>query len=323
MVSVIIPVYNKEKYLHNCIKAILNQTYLDFELLLINDGSTDSSGKICDEYADKYEKIKVFHSENKGPSSARNIGIRNATADYLTFIDADDIVNETYLKDFLENSEDSDMIIQGLVQKKSDNNETKVRNNNYELNIKNNEDYLLVINESNLISWGYSVAILYKRSIVLTNNILFEEKIKKAEDLIFVLNYLLCSTKIKALDICSYKYDWSITDSLSKKTQSEETVFGILKHLNELLYERLNYNNLNYPNIRTAVLHKFYAGVYDLFFFSDSSIEKINFLESINPIILKNFFTNSSYSFKQEFIHWLIRNRYFKFYLFIYKLKRK
>lgn len=89
-ISVIVPVYNTEKYLHRCIDSILAQTFTDFELLLIDDGSTDDSGDICDEYASLDKRIKVFHKENGGASSARNLGLDNACGNYLIFLDSDD-----------------------------------------------------------------------------------------------------------------------------------------------------------------------------------------------------------------------------------------
>ena len=89
-ISVIVPVYNTELYLHRCIDSILSQTFTDFELLLINDGSTDRSGEICDEYAAKDSRIKVFHKENGGVSSARNMGLDEARGEWVAFVDADD-----------------------------------------------------------------------------------------------------------------------------------------------------------------------------------------------------------------------------------------
>lgn len=85
-ISVIVPVYNAEKYLHRCIDSILAQTFADFELLLIDDGSTDKSGEICDEYADKDARIRVFHKANGGVSSARNVGLDNALGEYICFV---------------------------------------------------------------------------------------------------------------------------------------------------------------------------------------------------------------------------------------------
>ena len=91
-ISVNIPVYNTEKYLHRCIDSVLAQTYQDLELLLIDDGSKDSSGAICDEYAAQDARVKVFHKENGGVSSARNVGLDHAQGEWITFVDSDDYI---------------------------------------------------------------------------------------------------------------------------------------------------------------------------------------------------------------------------------------
>ena len=96
-ISVIVPVYNVEAYLERCVESILQQTYANFELILINDGSADSSGQICDYLASRYENIKVYHIENAGVSNARNMGIQLATGSWVTFIDSDDFVTQDYL----------------------------------------------------------------------------------------------------------------------------------------------------------------------------------------------------------------------------------
>lgn len=92
IISIIIPVYNAEKTLSRCVNSILNQTFQDWELLLIDDGSTDRSGELCDEYASKDQRIKVFHKTNGGVSSARNIGLDYAKGEWITFIDSDDYI---------------------------------------------------------------------------------------------------------------------------------------------------------------------------------------------------------------------------------------
>lgn len=96
-ISVIVPVYNVEAYMERCVESILQQSYPHFELILINDGSTDSSGQICDHLASQYENIKAHHIENAGVSNARNIGIQLATGSWVTFIDSDDFVTQDYL----------------------------------------------------------------------------------------------------------------------------------------------------------------------------------------------------------------------------------
>ena len=100
-VSIIVPVYNVEQYLKECIESILAQTWKNFEVILVDDGSTDSSGKICDEYSQKKEFISVIHKKNGGLSSARNAGIDVAQGDYLAFIDSDDVVHPRYLSELV------------------------------------------------------------------------------------------------------------------------------------------------------------------------------------------------------------------------------
>lgn len=105
-ISIIVPVYNVEKYIRKCIESILNQTFSDFELILVDDGSTDNSGKICDEYKLKDDRVIVIHKENSGVSSARNVGIDNANGKFLGFVDGDDYIEkdmyETLYKDIKE-----------------------------------------------------------------------------------------------------------------------------------------------------------------------------------------------------------------------------
>ena len=98
LISVIIPVYNVEKYLPKCIESVLNQSYSNLEILLIDDGSPDACGKLCDDYAAKDPRIKVFHKPNGGLSDARNYGMRHATGEYINFIDSDDWVDEHYIE---------------------------------------------------------------------------------------------------------------------------------------------------------------------------------------------------------------------------------
>lgn len=113
LISIIVPVYNVETYLDQCIHSVLNQTYSNWELLLINDGSTDSSGTICDDYAKGDERIRVVHKNNGGLSDARNAGINNCTGEYITFLDSDDGIREDFLETCLTTAiqHDVDIVI--------------------------------------------------------------------------------------------------------------------------------------------------------------------------------------------------------------------
>jgi len=110
MVSVIVPVYNSETYLEETIVSIINQSYLYFEIILIDDGSVDSSGSICDEFAQKDNRIRVVHIQNSGPSTARNIGIQISKGEYILPVDSDDIIEPTYIEKAVRVLEDNDDI---------------------------------------------------------------------------------------------------------------------------------------------------------------------------------------------------------------------
>lgn len=109
MISIIIPVYQMEKYIERCMESILCQTYQDFEVILVDDGSRDNSPAICDDYAETYEKVSVIHQKNKGVSAARNTGMRAAKGEFIAFIDPDDWIHKEYLQRLNENIGDCDL----------------------------------------------------------------------------------------------------------------------------------------------------------------------------------------------------------------------
>ncbi len=111
MISVIVPIYNAEKFLANCIESFLNQSFTDTEILLIDDGSTDGSGKICDGFGEKHKNIRVFHTANGGVSAARNLGIDEAQGSFITFADADDCVPQNYLSSLFDCMGDADIAV--------------------------------------------------------------------------------------------------------------------------------------------------------------------------------------------------------------------
>ena len=116
MISVVVPVYNVEKYLDKCVQSILAQTYEDFELILVDDGSSDKCPLLCDKYACKYKKIRVLHKKNGGLSDARNAGTAIASGNYITFIDSDDCVSKDYLENlfYLLEENDADISVTGI-----------------------------------------------------------------------------------------------------------------------------------------------------------------------------------------------------------------
>ncbi|MBQ3474267.1 glycosyltransferase family 2 protein [Candidatus Saccharibacteria bacterium] len=191
-ISVIVPIYNTEKYLSNCLDSILNQTYKNLEIILIDDGSTDNSGKIADNYAKKDQRIKVIHQKNAGQSSARNSGIKKATGEYLSFIDSDDEIKPNFMEKLLtpytENPETS-LVVCGILRKflKTGQTETLYLSPSRQQNTKNFKTFILSLlaKDGRLYS---SVNKLYRAKIA--KNLTFDTSLQFAEDTKFVLDYL-------------------------------------------------------------------------------------------------------------------------------------
>lgn len=209
-VSVIVPVYNAEKYLHRCVDSILSQTFKEFEILLIDDGSKDKSGKICDEYAHKDCRVKVFHKENGGVSSARNFGLDKANGEYISFIDSDDWVVSSYLAEllFLCN-ENVDLVECGYVYygKEKLSFET-------EFNMMDSESYLIKLFQNRRFYEGFLWVKLFKASLIDT--LRFEPKLAYNEDRVFITQYMLKCRRVAATQKCLYNYDNTHANAMSK-----------------------------------------------------------------------------------------------------------
>ncbi len=226
-VSVIVPVYNTEEYLPRCVESIIAQTFTDFELILINDGSTDNSGKKCDDYAKKDSRIIVIHKKNGGVSSARNKGIDIAKGEWITFVDSDDWISSDFLSSF---TYDADLMICGI-----------------ELfgatHTKQIPDSQLLQNTSEIYTWlssnchlGYVPspwAKIYRTSIIKTFEIKYNTSIIRGEDAIFNFDYILHCESIKLFNIATYHYYYIIEISSigSKYAISAQTYYNHIRAL--------------------------------------------------------------------------------------------
>lgn len=212
-ISIIVPVYNSEKYLHNCINSILEQTLGEFELLLINDGSTDSSGIICDQYSKRDKRIKVFHKRNGGVSSARNIGLDNAIGKWITFVDSDDYVGTGFIKDFSLNSSRSELFLQGYTIRKNGE-QIKESYYNSEYTGSPTPSFFVYAEQMNLLN--SPVSKLFSRRIINKYNLRFDTNTSYGEDHIFVLEYF---QKVKTITTSfgkSYTYN-QVQESLTRR----------------------------------------------------------------------------------------------------------
>lgn len=191
-ISVIVPVYNVEQFLAKCIDSILSQTFTDFELLLIDDGSPDRCGEICDEYARKDERIRVFHQENAGVSVARNVGLREMQGEYMAFVDPDDYILPNYLKclyDGLNDKEGVGLVIEGFKSYDVDGN--LLSSNRLPNRLIKEKDFGIAICEYSLCKWGYSASKLYNARVIRENQIYFDTRLRNLVDLPYMYQYLL------------------------------------------------------------------------------------------------------------------------------------
>ena len=164
-ISVIVPIYKVEKYLHRCIDSVLAQTFTDFELILVDDGSPDNCGKICDEYAEKDNRIHVIHKENGGLSDARNAGIdwafANSDSEWITFIDSDDWIHPKYLETLYNAVKETGCEISICGYEETTGDSPKVDDINLQAVIVSTEDFFCEHNVNAVVAWGK----LYKKEL--------------------------------------------------------------------------------------------------------------------------------------------------------------
>lgn len=216
LVSIIIPVYNAEDLLSRCINSIINQSHSRIEIILINDGSTDNSGSICDHYGNLDTRIRVVHLKNKGVANARNKGIELAKGEYIQFVDSDDWLEEDTIEQTLGTliRDKSQMIIFGYFRHFSLENYKECKLNN--ANVLNKEEIFkqlgfLMNNEMFNSVWNK----LYKKNILMENNVEFNVLYQNGEDFMFNMEYIKFINNMSLYNKCFYHYN-NTQQSLSK-----------------------------------------------------------------------------------------------------------
>lgn len=199
--SVIIPVYNAERYLKECINSIIIQTYKNFELILVNDGSTDNSEEICQNYIKNDKRIKLINQKNSGVSSARNVGIKESTGALILFVDSDDSLEKDAIQTIVNNFDNNDLLCYGYKEVYRDYYNDVFSNNNL-----NSKDLFLKSVYLTKEVGGYLWNKCFKADIIKKNKILFDTTLHYCEDLVFVTEYLKFCNKIHYLNKTLYMY---------------------------------------------------------------------------------------------------------------------
>lgn len=242
LVSIIIPIYNSEKYLERCINSVLCQTYTNWELLLIDDGSTDCSNSICRTYVQNDPRVRLYTQENRGASSARNLGLSNANGNWITFIDSDDYVNTEYIASFIESLRSSTSLFyyQGLIDEDLDGN--------------------IVFRNANEII-GYNASKFYHLATIKKYSITYLNNIEHGEDLAFIVDYASHIDQIQPLPVMHYHY-CRRSDSISQTKPIDILIQNLTLFRHSLAKTRflpiVNYIKKNIYCDLLNILHEWY-----------------------------------------------------------------
>lgn len=214
-ISVIIPIYNVEKYLRRCVDSVLHQIDVTQEIILVDDGSTDTSSKICDEYVEKYPEVRYFHISNSGPATAKNVGYDHATGNYIAFIDSDDEIKPDMFSKMLQSGyqHDADIVCCNYIQINENGSFSHTKHTGEEYVLNQDEALKAILIKDKIYSQCWTK--IYKKSMIDANHIRNADGLKTDEDFIYNIQAFACSKKVCIVDQPLYIYSHRST-SLSK-----------------------------------------------------------------------------------------------------------
>lgn len=239
--SIIIPVYNCEKYLPNCLESVLNQTWKKFEVILINDGSEDCSGQICEDYAKKDNRIKVIHQDNHGVSYARNVGLKVATGDVISFIDGDDILESNMYELLIKAMQEYETDISHCGYKHIVGQEVRLVHDTKCVLIQSQTEALDCLVGGRIFGGGLWSKLFRKE---LLDGITFKENLKINEDILFNFEAFRKAKKTVFIDYALYNYIAHIGTSAVFKTSDEKKLKDACE-VSRKMYEELKGSLLN------------------------------------------------------------------------------
>ena len=274
LVSIIVPVYNSDKYINRCLDSILNQTYKNIEVIIIDDGSTDNSLAICKKYADLNENIKLVSKKNEGVSQARNTGIDIASGEWIIFLDSDDWIECNTLRDAISLTS----------KRKYDTicwNYKKLIDNKF-INC-NKIDEIILDSKKNIISILYSIiessyyndnyygeyirapwAKMLNTKIIKDNNIRFDEKLRIGEDAIFLMEYFINATNVKFINAYNNIYRITSTSAVGRyKHDLDNQIIIQLSKINHLLK---NIKEIDEVILKTVITKFYLSSIYELIY---------------------------------------------------------
>lgn len=270
LISFIIPVYNVEKYLNECVDSILSQDFKDYEIILVDDGSTDNSSVICDKYAEKYENIRVKHKPNGGLSDARNAGIEIARGEYILFVDSDDYIGKgsvSAIADCLaEQKHTVDVVFFDAIKFFPDGTQTPIGDNYNGSNINGKSKSEVLKHIASLPKYpGSACTKLIRRSIIIDNNMFFEKGIY-SEDIDWTIWLLTTAETFAYCDVDYYYYRQNRSGSITNTVN--------IRHVECLLHIIKKWASKEMIKDNQAEINAFLAYEYMIMLFLFNSLSK-------------------------------------------------
>ena len=306
-VSIIVPVYNVELYLEKCLQSLIDQTYKNIEILLVDDGSIDSSGRICDRYAELYNNISVWHKSNGGQSSARNYGVSFASGEYITFVDSDDYVDADYIKymvDSLDINDPIDLVICAYVNEIFDSNFTYS---------KEKKNVLMHARPQKLNAEEALKIMCYEQQFgtspcgkLILSSIVRQHPFPIGhiyEDLASVYKMISSSKRIIFLNVSTYHY---VHRSGSTTTSPWNCS---INYLMIAAQDLLNHIDSYYPLIHDAGVYRFFFSANEFYIRAFDEIDYRKIIEPVQKQLVKLWpciLHNKNTSLKQKIRFWLL-----------------
>jgi glycosyltransferase involved in cell wall biosynthesis len=342
-VSVIVPVYNAENFLCQCIDSILNQKLKEIEIILINDGSLDKSGKICDDYAIKDERVRVLHIQNQGVSNARNIGIQISSGKYIGFVDADDWIDEQMYVVLLEKitKENADIIMCSHViyDRDTENIISFPWKNDCAFEFQEIRQKVIPAFISNIDINGYKQQLvmgcvwkcLFTKDLIERNKINFDEKIVISEDLVFILHAFSRSERVIFIMQPYYYYRKEINkDSTTQKyipdaylslKLSLEYICNVLQELDcrDKLVMQIEWRNIS--NVLDCIANLFRKG--SPYTFKEKIDETKGYIKDSNFKKSIKIVGSSTFTPKKKFLIMLMKHSLIEVVIIFYTIRHK
>lgn len=303
LVSVIVPVYNTEKYLSECIESILRQSYFDIELLLVDDGSPDNSGKICDYYATIDKRVRVIHQSNQGVSRARNAALHTAQGKWVTFVDSDDTINTDYIENLVSTNPLFDkwtLAVSGATRIDRNTNICRWKqefvNRTISITSLSKEDWQLL---DSILLFGTTWGKLYNLGIIRTNGIKFDERLSLNEDQLFFFKYLKYVNIIVSNDNVGYNYytDGSASLSTSLHPYNKRiTAYEELHQAYEALLDKFKLHPSALKKISSLICRIYLDAIKNCFAMHEDKETCLYVLRNLNKRELRNWFIPKSLS---------------------------